>query len=1175
MESSLFRYILRYSKREQIILLLIIAVAFPFLYFSLDLPKTIINEAIGGDEFPQVYAWMEWEQIPFLLLLCGTFLTLVFINGGFKYFINVYRGILAERMLRRMRFQLIERTLRFPQHHFRNLSQGEIVAMVTTETEPLGGFFGEALSLPAFQGGTLITILAFIMIQDPFMGLAAIALYPVQGYIIPKLQRKVNLLGKERVKTVRKLSERLSETVAGIQDVHAHATYHYELADFSDRLGQIFDIRYRLYKKKFFIKFLNNFLAQVTPFFFFSIGGYLVIKGDLSFGALVAVLAAYKDLSSPWKELLTYYQRKEDSRIKYEQLVEQFAPPGMLNETLIDLDNREAYQPLTGRMQGANLVLEDDGGDRLVNGATLAFDTEAHVTLKGDPGNGRSDLAKLLASQITPTSGQVSVSGKKLDQLPRAHLTREITYVDQESSLRSGTIMDNLLYGLKQRPVKESDQVEERDEWLVESEAAGNSPYIIHDDWLDMGVSRPNDDDIMDRVREALWITELEADVFDIGLRMHIDIEQHPKIAEQIVHARARVRELLVERKLIDIVEIFDPSSYVTSATVAENILWGTPVDDTFSVENLSRNSYLLYTLEKTDLLAEFITRGRSIAGVMIELFADLPPGHEFFERFAFFNHEDIPEYQRIINRVAGQGVESLVEADVTRLVDLTFQVVIARHNLFELDDSFREKVLDARVQFARHMPEDLQDKIEFFDGDRYNAASSIQDNILFGKVMVDKAEAAIRAGQLLTEVIDKLELRSQILEMGLQFDVGIGGKRLNVAQRHKAALARSLIKRPRLLIANKALGGLDPTTQANIARNLRATYEDTGLLWIDDAGEDQGDDRRRPFAQTFVVDRGTVRELAANEDQRPPSPPSETQESGKGLAGQAEVLARLPFFAAMDRSTLKLIAFTSEQLTYEPGELLIRQGDFGTNAYVTLEGAVDITVNAPDGEMKVAELGSGEMIGELALLCEIPRTANVKATTKVTALSISKDTFTKLVLQNSAMAAELSKVVASRLVSTLRAQSQKASADSDKYPSVYQDLGLPNALLFEDRKQRLEAQQMRKSPKSSVLTLHWEGPEVFGGDSDEQNQAAINLIAERVKPLLRDADTLAKISDRALGVLAYGTYDEEGLEILKERITGVLETPLHSHPVALTPMDSIRLESQPIHDGKDDDSSK
>ena len=287
-------------------------------------------------------------------MLCGAFLALVCVNGAFKYFINVYRGKLGEQMLRRLRYDLYARVLRFPLPHFRKVSQGEIIPMITAEVEPLGGFIGDAMALPIFQGGTLLTILVFMFIQDPVLGLAAIALYPLQGYLIPKLQRKVNSLGKERVRAVRVLSDKIGESISGVEEVHANNNARYMLALFSQRLGKIYDIRFEIYKRKFFIKFLNNFLGQLTPFFFFSIGGYLVMKGDLSVGALVAVLAAYKDLSAPWKELLNYYQRKEDSRIKYEQVIEQFDPEGMLEERLQvdDVEVRSAFRKSPDQQSG-------------------------------------------------------------------------------------------------------------------------------------------------------------------------------------------------------------------------------------------------------------------------------------------------------------------------------------------------------------------------------------------------------------------------------------------------------------------------------------------------------------------------------------------------------------------------------------------------------------------------------------------------------------------------------------------------------------------------------------------------------------------------------------------------------------------------------------------------------
>ena len=198
-----------------------------------------------------------------------------------------------------MRHDLYQQVLRFPLPQFKTMSAGEIIPMIVAETEPVGGFIGEAVVPPIFQGGLLVTYMVFIFNQDLWLGLAAIALYPPQIYLIPRLQRKINLLSKERVQTARQLSDRIGESVAGFAEIRGNDTLQLERADISHRLGKIYAIRYDIYKRKFFVKFLNNFLAQITPFFFYSVGGYLVIKGSLSLGALVAVLAAYKDILNP------------------------------------------------------------------------------------------------------------------------------------------------------------------------------------------------------------------------------------------------------------------------------------------------------------------------------------------------------------------------------------------------------------------------------------------------------------------------------------------------------------------------------------------------------------------------------------------------------------------------------------------------------------------------------------------------------------------------------------------------------------------------------------------------------------------------------------------------------------------------------------------------------------
>jgi putative ABC transport system ATP-binding protein len=334
LDPSIYGFILHYSRREQIYLIVVTLLSFPFLYVSLQIPKYIIDTISGKTSSKELFD-LDISQVSYLLVLCGAFLAFILINGWFKLHINVKKGQVGERMLRRLRYELYERLLRFPLHHFDRTAPGAIIAMMTGELEPVGGFVGEAFALPISQGGTLLTIFVFMFVQDPVLGAAAVAFYPLQGYLIPKLQRIIRRLGRERVQKVRRLSDRIGETIAARREIRANNGAPYQLADIANRLGEIYDIRFEIYNRKFFVKFLNNFIGSLTPFFFYAIGGYLVIKHELSIGALTAVIAALKDLSSPWKELLDFYQNQQDVAIKYEQVVEQFNVTDMLDKRLL------------------------------------------------------------------------------------------------------------------------------------------------------------------------------------------------------------------------------------------------------------------------------------------------------------------------------------------------------------------------------------------------------------------------------------------------------------------------------------------------------------------------------------------------------------------------------------------------------------------------------------------------------------------------------------------------------------------------------------------------------------------------------------------------------------------------------------------------------------------------
>jgi putative ABC transport system ATP-binding protein len=674
-----------------------------------------ITFSFGGETY-MVFEGFELERMPMLFALSGLFLTLIIVNGLFKFYINTYKGRLGERMLRRIRYDLVDKLLRFPVRQFRKVKSSEISSMVKDEVEPIGGFMGDAFVQPLFLGGQAITAMVFIMVQNVWLGLIAISMIAVQFVLIPRLRRHLIRLGKQRQIAARKLSGRVGEIVEGINHVHVNDTSHYERADVSSRLAEIFYIRYELFQRKFFTKFLNNLLAQFTPFLFYVVGGYFALQGKIDVGQLVAVIAAYKDLPSPIKELIDWDQQRLDVQVKFAQVVEQFDIEDMLDNEISRSCRKGRFRLCRFRLSSITSPCRTMQGNVLANRVRFSVPEGDAVALVGTSNSGADVVAETLVRLHVPEAGQVTYGGKDMFALNESQLGRRIGYASAELFLPQGTMRDSLLYALKHQPVSdtpyEGPDALSRQRFIAEARLTDNTDLDFNADWLNFA----HDVDPSERsyAIHRLLVSVLEAcalkdDVFNMGLRGKVDPETNPDFVERVLAARKRLRIHINDLNLEKLIELFDPHKYANEATVGENLLFGTPVGDTFQPLNMVSNDYLRETLRKAEVEDLLVEKGMEMAETTIGLFQDLPPDHELFNQLTFMDGDRLPRYQGLLRKIKQSGRASLDADERYAMVELMFDYIEPQHRMGLVDDDLRARMLKARKLFKQDLPEDLK----------------------------------------------------------------------------------------------------------------------------------------------------------------------------------------------------------------------------------------------------------------------------------------------------------------------------------------------------------------------------------------------------------------------------------------------------------------------------------
>ena len=772
-QKSLFYWVFAGNFKLQFILLLVIILIVFVRVLPLEMQKRIINDSIA------------LKNLDGLLFYGAIYIFAITAASALKLAINYLQALIGERAMNQMRKDLYAHILSLPLGFFRTTQPGMVVASLMTEISTAGTFAGMAFAVPLTNILTLLAFAGYLLWLNTKLATVTLLIYPIVVFIIPMLQKRANKANKKRVDLSRSTSSQIAESISGIHEVQVHGAFAEENRKFSQLADKLKKIRIRWSLFRFGIKTANNYFVGLGPFIVFIYGGYLIMHGQLELGAMVAFLSAQEKLFDPWKELIDFYQTYQDASVRYKRTMGYFDTlPEFLGET-----QTSPYPTIKGAIDVQNLGFQTSDGHHLISDMTFSLKAGEHLAVVGFSGSGKSTLIQCIGKMYRYTFGSIKIDGAELSTLTKKDVIQDIGYVSQNPFIFTGTIKDNLLYA--RRAVTPVEQ--ERKE-----------PAVIE----------------LDKMILVLQQVGLFVDVMRFGLDSIIDTADK-KSMETIVRIRRKLRENFGS-KLNNSVEFYKLESYHHNSSIGDNIIFGSSTNLQFKSHLLPENKNFILFLKQQNLLQPLLQLGVDLSREAVDLFSGLDSVDLFFKKSPV-PATSLEECEKIISALKHRSIKQLSKTDQTLLLSIALNFTPGLHTMTTLPKELHTQILNARKQFPAWCNKIAPGRFDFYNETSYLPNQSILNNIFCGKIRPGLPGAQEVINQSITHLLIEEDYLETVAKIGMEFHVGNMGDKLSGGQRQKLAIARVLLKQPKIILMDEATSALDNKSQSRI-QNLMTT---------------------------------------------------------------------------------------------------------------------------------------------------------------------------------------------------------------------------------------------------------------------------------------------------------------------------------------------------------------
>ena len=379
-----------------------------------------------------------------MLNVISVSIVVVFAFRGFFYYWQSYLvSYIGQRVVVDVREIMFRKFQRMPMAYFDKHQTGETMSFLTNDVNAIQSALVDNLIDMFTEGAILIGSIGMMLYLDWKLTLLTLVTVPLVGSAMRIFGKKIKSTSRVIQEKLADITSLLQESISSIRVVKSFVREDYEIDRFRTENELNFKATIDNVKISSLLTPTVEFLAAVAVTFIVWFGGYEVVNGIMSAGALVAFLTYAVNLANPVKRLSRIYGKIQKAMAAIDRIFGVLDLP----ETVNDKPDAIVLPKVSGHVKVKNVTFSYDGVHNALENVSFDVQPGQMIAFVGPSGAGKSTIANLIPRFYDVTAGAIEIDGHDIRDVTVHSLREQIGIVPQETLLFSTTVMENIRYG--------------------------------------------------------------------------------------------------------------------------------------------------------------------------------------------------------------------------------------------------------------------------------------------------------------------------------------------------------------------------------------------------------------------------------------------------------------------------------------------------------------------------------------------------------------------------------------------------------------------------------------------------------------------------------------------------------------------------------------------------------